>query len=222
MGDHPVDQVLGQPGAVLDAVDAGVDEDRQHLGAEAVCGHLGAECVRGRDGRGERVGRPGRRQVTAVALDPVAHELDPAVAAARLLLDVRRELVRLDLPRVVADVAPGARDVPTHPDQPRQVVAVLDPAGVGRAPAVAKQQRSGVTVGDRLRLGRLPVHLTVLVEPDVAVRVDQPRHHPAAGHGLGSGLWFEGDSAVDDVEVTGLAVGEDRSGDAQRCHASGP
>ena len=112
--------------------------------------------------------------------------------------------------------------MPAHPDQPGQVVAVLDPAGVGGAPAVAEQQRAGVAVGDRLRLGRLPVDLAVLVEPDVAVRVDQTGDHPAAGHGLGPGLWLEGDPAVDDVEVAGLAVGEDRSGDAQGSHASGP
>ena len=89
-------------------------------------------------------------------------------------------------------------------------------------PAVAQQQRAGVAVGDRLRLGRLPVDLAVLVEPDVAVRVDEARDHPAAGHRLGPGLRLEGDPAVDDVEVAGLAVGEDRSGDAQCCHASGP
>ena len=56
----------------------------------------------------------------------------------------------------------------------------------------------------------------------MAVRVDEAGHHPAAGHGLGAGLRLEGDPAVDDVEVAGLAVGEDRSGDAQCCHASGP
>ena len=61
-----------------------------------------------------------------------------------------------------------------HPDQPGQVVAVLDPAGVGGTPAVAQQQGAGVTVGDRLRLGRFPVDLAVLVEADMAVRVDQP------------------------------------------------
>ena len=113
--------------------------------------------------------------------------------------------------------------MPARPDQPGQVVAVLDPAGVGGAPAVAEQQRAGVAVGDRLRLGRLTVDLAVLVETEVAVRVDEAGDDPAAGHGLGAGLWLEGDPAVDDVEVAGLAVGEDRSGErAVPCHASGP
>ena len=87
-----------------------------------------------------------------VALDPVADQLDPAVAALRLLLDVRRELGRLDLVGVVADVALGPRQVPTGPDQPGQVVAVVDPGGVGGRAAVAQQQRTGVPVGDRLLL----------------------------------------------------------------------
>ena len=66
------------------------------------------------------------------------------------------------------------------------------------------------------------VDLAVLVEADVAVRVDEAGDDPAAGHGLGAGLRLVGDPAVDDVEVAGLAVGQDRSGDAQCSHASGP
>ncbi len=222
VGDHSVDEVLGEAGAVLDAVDAGVDEDRQHLGAEAVRGDPGAERVGGFDRGGERVGRERRRQVAAVALDPVADQLDPAIAASGLLLDVRREVVRLDLPGVVADVAAGAGDVPTHPDQPGQVVAVLDPAGVGGAAAVAQQQRPGVAVGHGLGLGLVAADLAVLVEPDVAVRVDQAGHDPTARDRLGTRLWLVGDPAVHDVEVAGLTVGEDRSGDVQGSHASGP
>ena len=88
--DHRVDQVLGQAGAVLDAVDAGLDQARQHRLAEAVRGHPRAVLVRGRDRRGERLGRERRRQVALVAGDPVADQLDPAVAALRLLGDVRR------------------------------------------------------------------------------------------------------------------------------------
>ena len=172
---HLVDQVLGEPGAVLDAVDARADQPRQHRLAEAVGGDLGAVLVRDPDRLGERVGRERRRQVAGVAVDPVADQLDPAVAALRLLGDVRRELGRLDLVGVVADVALGAGDVPTGPDQPRQVLAVVDPRGVGGRPAVAQEQRPGVAVGDRLLLRRLVVDGAVLVEPDVAVRVDQAR-----------------------------------------------
>ena len=85
------------------------------------------------------------------------------------------ELVGLDLVGEVADVALGAGDVATGPDQPRQVLALVDPGGVGGRAAVAQQQRPGVPVGDRLLLGGLLVDGAVLVEPDVAVRVDQPR-----------------------------------------------
>ena len=134
------------------------------------------------------LGRERRRQVAVVAGDPVADQLDPAVAALRLLGDVRRQLVGLDLVGVVADVALGAGDVPAGADQPRQVVAVVDPAGVGGRAAVADQQGAAVAVGDRL-LPRSPRRSMApcVVEPEVAVRVDQPGHDPALGGGLGAG-----------------------------------
>ena len=61
---------------------------------------------------------------------------------------VRGEVVGLDLVGVVADVAAGAGHVAPGPDQPRQVVALLHPPGVGRRAAVAQQQHPGVAVGD--------------------------------------------------------------------------
>ena len=53
----------------------------------------------------QRLAGPRRGQVAGLPLDPVADELDPAVAAAGLLGDVGRQLVGLDLVGVVADVA---------------------------------------------------------------------------------------------------------------------
>ena len=66
---------------------------------------------------------------------------------------------------------------------------------------------------------RLVVDGAVLVEPDVAVRVDQPRDDPALGHGLGTGLRLVGDQPVDDVQVTRLAVGQDRAPESLCSHA---
>ena len=126
--DHRVDQVLGEPGAVLDAVDARLDQPGQDASPKQCAVTLApwswataiasAKASAGNDGARSPV----------VALDPVADQLHPAVAALRLLGDVRRELGRLDLVGVVADVALGAGDVPTGADQPGQVVAVVDPA----------------------------------------------------------------------------------------------
>ena len=156
----------------------------QHRLAEAVRGHPGAVLVGASIAAANAsAGNDGARSPD-VAGDPVAHELDPAVAALRLLGDVRREVLRLDLVGVVADVALGARDVAARADQPRQVVAVVDPRGVDRRAAVAEQQRPGVAVGHRLLLGRRLVDAAVRVEPDVAVRVDQARHDPPS-RGLG-------------------------------------
>ena len=90
-----------------------------------------------------------------------------------------RQLGRLDLVGVVADVALGPRDVPAGADQPGQVLAVVDPGGVGGRAAVPQQQRAGVPVGDRLLLLGGLVDGAFLVQPDVAVRIDEPGHDPA-------------------------------------------
>ena len=164
---------------MLDAVDAGVDQGRQRGLSEDVGRDPGVVLVGGRDRLADGVRVPARRQVTAVAGDPVADQLDPAVAALRLLDDVRRELVGLDLVGVAADVAPGAREVPAGPDQAGQVVALLHPTGVAGRSAVAQEQRTGVAVGDRLPLGLRVLDGAVRSETDVAVRVDQAGHDPA-------------------------------------------
>jgi hypothetical protein len=58
----------------------------------------------------------------------------------------------------------------------------------------------------------------VLVEADVAVGVDQPRNDPSLGDRVGTGLCLVGDGAVDDVEVPGLAIGEDRTAESLSSH----
>ncbi len=101
-----------------------------------------------------------------------------------------------------------------------QVVAVLDPAGVGGRAAVAQEQGAGVAVVDGLLLGGGLVDGTVGVQPDVAVGVDQPGHDPALGRGLGAGDGLERDGTVDDVQVAGLAVGQDRAAEPQGRHVA--
>ena len=174
-----VDGVLAQSGRVLDAVDAGRGEVAQGLLAEAVRRDADPLLVRGGDGVGDGLARPARREVADVAVDPVADELDPAVAAVRLEPDVADELVLLDLVGVVADVAAGAGDVPAGADDLRQVLALVDPVRVAGLPGVADEQRAAVAVGDRLLLRLLARHAAVRSEPDVAVGVDEAREHPA-------------------------------------------
>ena len=107
-------------------------------------------------GRGDRLGehvrRPARLEVAGVAVDPVADELDPAVADTGLDAHPLDELLGLDLPRVVADVAPGPGDVAPRADHLGEVVALVDPAGVGGRPGVADEQGAVITVRDGLRL----------------------------------------------------------------------
>ncbi len=132
---------------------AGGEQVGQALLAEAVRGHLGAGLVRGGDRLDQHVRRPAGREVAGVAVDPVADELDPAVAAGGLPAHLGDEVLRLDLGAEAAQVAPGPGDVPPGADQPRQVLAVVDPPGVGGGAGVAQQQRAGVAVGAGLLLG---------------------------------------------------------------------
>jgi hypothetical protein len=74
-----------QPAGVFDAVDADGREVVQHLLPEAVGRDPGTLVVRGGERGGDGVARPAGGQVAGVPVDPVPHDLDPAVAAAGLL-----------------------------------------------------------------------------------------------------------------------------------------
>ena len=90
--DHQLDGVIGEAGAVLDAVDARVDQPGQRVLAEDVGGDPGPVGVCGLDRRLEHVVGPQRGEIADFAVDPVADQLHPAVAAPRLLGHRRRQL----------------------------------------------------------------------------------------------------------------------------------
>lgn len=117
---------------------------------------------------------------------------------------------------VVADVPLRPRDVPSGPDQARQVVAVVDPPRVGRAAGVAKEQGTAVPVGERLPLLDLRRNGAVGVQPDVAVCVHQSRHEVALRDRPSVRDRFVRDAPVDDVQLTVLPFGEDDSRAVQR------
>ena len=144
--DHQLDGVVGQPGAVLDAVDAGLDQPGQCVLAEHVSRDAGAVRVGGVDRRLEHVVGPQRRQIADVAVDPVADELHPAVAEPRLLGDGIGQLgLVLHFDREPALVALGPGEVAARPDDPRQVVVIVEAAGVAqvtrRRAAAARRRR---------------------------------------------------------------------------------
>ena len=115
-------QVPGQqPGAVLDAVDPGVEHVIQGVFGEAVRGDAGAFIVGGPDGVLDGRGGKAGGEVAGVAVDPVPHELDPAVARAGLLPHGLDQTVRLHLDGEAPEVAPGAGNVPAGADDPGQV-----------------------------------------------------------------------------------------------------
>ena len=138
-----VDRVLLESGRVLDAVDAGGREVPQGLLAEAVRGDPDALLVRRGDGVGDGLSRPARGEVADLAVDPVADELDPAVAAVCLEPHVPDQLVLLDLVGVVADVAAGAGDWRPGADDLGQVLALVDPPRVAGLSRVTDEERAG-------------------------------------------------------------------------------
>ena len=165
---------------------------------------------------GQDVDGPQRRQVAGLPVDPVGDELDPPVAPRRLAADLLDQAVGLDLRGVAPLVAAGPGDVPARPDQPRQVVAVVDPAGVGGAAGVAQQQRAGVAVGQRLLLRRLPVGRPRRDQTDVAVGVDEPGEGPALERRVdGSRRAVVGDPAVEDPRLVADLLGSDEHRAAQ-------
>ena len=117
---------------MLDAVDARRHEFGDRLFTEAVRRHSRALLV-GRLDRGRRgLRRPQRREVADRAVDPVTHELDPAVAGACLMTDLLDELLGLDLGAKATQVALRPRHVPARADEARKGGLVMDPACVGR------------------------------------------------------------------------------------------
>src|SRR5665811_1394698 len=132
---------------------------------EAVCRDASALLVCGGDRRGQCLPRPAGAEITGVAVDPVADDLDPAVTSTRLLTDISGQILRLDLVGVVADVTAGARDVPPSSHDARQVLPVIDPAGVGRRAGIAQQQGAAVPLGDRLLLALSLIHISEPTRP---------------------------------------------------------
>src|SRR5690606_12392665 len=196
---------------VFDAVDAGLDQVPQGVLGEAVGGDPGAEPVRLGDRRLERLARPAGGQIAQVAVDPVADQLHPAVAAPRLLGDMGDEVLRLDLPGVVADVAAGAGDVPPGPDDLRQVLAVVDPAGVGGRAGVAQQHSAAVAEVVSHHLRQDPGDCAVPDEADVTVGVDESGQDPALDGPdvTGTGGALVGDPTAEHPELVAALLGPD-------------
>ena len=118
---------------MLDAVDAGVDQAGQRVLAEDVRGDAGAVGVRGFDGGLEDVVGPQRREIADGTVNPVADQLDPAVAAAGLLGDRHGQqgfVFQLHREAGLITLRPG--QVLSGADDAGQVVVVVEAAGVRR------------------------------------------------------------------------------------------
>ena len=204
---------------MLDAVDAGGHQFGDGLLAEDVGGHPTTEFVGPGDRRRGHLGRPQRCKITDVPIDPVTHQLDPAVTARGLPLDLGHQFARLDLGAVVAQIAHGAGDVPAGPDDLGQVVALVHPPGVGRAAGITQQQRSGGPLGQGVLFGDVIRHGAVHLEADMAVGIDQTGQQPAAGNSFGAADGLGPDQSVDHPEVLPVTVREHHTAEFQPgCH----
>jgi hypothetical protein len=115
--EHQGNVVFGEPGAVFNAVDAGVDKAGQSIFAEDVRGDPGPVGVCGVDRGFEYVVGPQRGEIAGAAIDPVTDQFDPAVAAPRLLGHRCRQLrfvVQFDCEALL--VALGSGQMLSGPD----------------------------------------------------------------------------------------------------------
>jgi hypothetical protein len=222
MLDHQIDGVVGQPGAMFDAVDSRLDQPRQCVLTEHVRRHPRTDAVCRVDRRLQDVVGPQRGQVTDLAVDPVTDQLDPAVAAPRLFdhrIGQLRFVLQLDCEVALIALRPGEETAVA--DDARQVVALVEGPGVDRRPAVTQQQGADAAFDFALRRAVLEtVERPVIAEPDVAVRVDQPGHNPAVGpvsaeYGHRSFNRLGAQNAVDDPPLHRPFVGKSPTAQVQ-------
>ena len=155
------------------------------------------------------------REVAGVAVDPVPHELDPAVTGPGLLPHRLHQILRLHLDGEVPAGSGGSGRCAGPARMIRGMSGTaLQPAGVTGRAGVADQQRAGVAVGPGLRLGHGVRHVAAGAQADVAMGVDEPGKHPAIQHDVRrGGRTVEGQPPVHGPESVAVRVrpGEDGS-----------
>ena len=127
---HSGDRLVGEPGAVLDTVDAGVHELRRGFFGKAVRSDASTKLMSTSYGSLGDICGPQRSEIPLTAVNPVADELDPAVTRSGLTIDLGDEFFRIHLGCVVTDVALRTGDVASGTNDSRKVVAIVDPVGV--------------------------------------------------------------------------------------------
>src|SRR6185312_3824839 len=102
-----------------------------------------------------------------------------------------------ELDREPAAVPLGPRQMAAGPDDAREVMVIVEASGVDRRPAVAQQQRADASLGFGLCDRFVEVGRAVFAQPDVAMRVDETGHYPAAvENSVGVAHWFCAQSAA--------------------------
>ena len=170
----------------------------QRVGAEDVRGDPGPRGVRGGDRRDQHVVGPQRGEVAAVAVDPVADQLDPAVAAAACSRTACGSSAGRRARRRGRDVALGPAEVPAGADDPRQVGAVV--AAAGCRPAIRSRgsaacRRPGRSAPARAASARLDRRRRCRSRRGSARRPGPGSSQPPSADGLRAGHRLGGDHA---------------------------
>ena len=117
----------------------------------------------------------------------------------------------------VPDIATGASHMPSCPDQLRQHVVVLYPAGVGGGAGITHQHGPRGQVSQCLPTRLLNADRALHTEPDVAVGVYQTGDDEGVpGQRAGPSDGFTGELALDDPEVAGLLLRQEGAMDVHR------
>ncbi|VEH98518.1 Uncharacterised protein (plasmid) [Tsukamurella tyrosinosolvens] len=207
---------------MLDRVDAGGQQAGQRVLTEDVRGDPGAGVVRHGDGLGEHVVGPQRREVTDGPVDPVPHELDPRVPFGGPPPDRVHELRRvLELLAEPARVPLDQRDVPAHPDEPREAGLSVQRRRVEVGTGFADHGDADGDVLQRQRAAAHEVGLAVLDDADVAMRVDVAGHREPRQLGDRTAGRIESHGTVGHPELA-VAAGQDDAGEVQIAHPGNP
>ena len=189
-----------------------------------VCAVTRAPFVGRRDRRLQSVGRPCGAEVAQAAVDPVADELHPAVAAAGLGTHLRREVGRLDLDREAGDVAARGGDVPAGPmirgrsgSSSSARVSTGEPQSRSASTPAARSVSAWSRAAARSATGPPPRAM-----PTWQWAIHQPGDQPAtAGDRLRPGHRLEREPPVPDPDVAVLALREDDPREVQGRHRPG-
>ena len=169
---HSGDCLVGKPSAVLNTVNTGINELCGSFLGKTVRSNTGTKLMSTIDGGLGDICGPQRSEIPLVAINPVTDKLDPTITGSSLTIDLGNEIFRIYLSCVVTDVTLRAGDVASGTNDPRKVVAVVDPMGITRRSSIADEKGARLRLGPGLLVGSLRANGTMSIEANVVMGVN--------------------------------------------------